>query len=345
MAFSLTPTYGKQNVPVFKVQKPSGKRHEIVDMVVSIMLEGDVAKSWLTGENSQILPTETQKNTCYAIALETDFRCIEQYALALGRDILSRHRHLTAANVEVKERVWRRVMHSDGRGHNHAFMRGRNPTQRRCRVRVTHDRTATRVASGIGDVVLMKTAQSGFKGFIQDKYTNLKPVGAGTGVKGADPDRILCTELEGWWTYTPSMLPDGYDYKAANARVLQKLLDTFCGPPMNGRYSLSLQDTAYCVATAILKENPAIAEVSLATPNVHFYTYPLKQFGLLNPNVVFQSTDCHTTASGRICTLVRRGIGGTFSPLSEMKKKEEEGEEKGEKRKKKKREERGRSEA
>ncbi len=90
-------------MPVFKVQKPSGKRHEIVDMVVSIMLEGDVAKSWLTGENSQILPTETQKNTCYAIALETDFRCIEQYALALGRDILSWR--LTAARRGQRARL------------------------------------------------------------------------------------------------------------------------------------------------------------------------------------------------------------------------------------------------
>ena len=309
-SYGLVPTYGKQNVPVFKVRKPSDGRHEITDMIVSIMLEGDVSKSWITGENSQILPTETQKNTCYAIALQTDFRCIEQYALALGRDILARHRHLRAANIEVVERVWKRVVHSDGGiAHNHAFMRPRDPTQRRCRVRVTRDRAATTVRSSISNLVLMKTTQSGFKGFIQDKYTNLKPVGAG--VKGAAADRILCTELEAWWAYTPAMLPADYDYKAANARAVQALLDNWGGPPDTGRYSLSLQDTTYRMATAVLKQNMAIAEVDLAAPNVHFYTYPLEQFGLSNPNVVFQSTDCHTTASGRIRTIVRRGdVGG-----------------------------------
>ena len=112
--FALRPTYGKQNVPVFKVRKPVDGRHEICDMIVSIMLEGDVSKSWLTGDNSQILPTETQKNTCYALALQTDFRSIEQYGLALGRDILARHGHLAAADIEVAERVWKRVVHSDG---------------------------------------------------------------------------------------------------------------------------------------------------------------------------------------------------------------------------------------
>jgi hypothetical protein len=35
------------------------------------MLTGDVDASWLTGENHQIVPTETQKNTCYALALQT----------------------------------------------------------------------------------------------------------------------------------------------------------------------------------------------------------------------------------------------------------------------------------
>ena len=51
---------------------------------------------------------------------------------------------------------------------------------------------------------------------------------------------------------------------------------------------------------------------------VHFYTYPLEQFGLSNPNVVFQSTDCHTTASGRIRTIVRRGDVGGGGGMSKL---------------------------
>lgn len=44
----------------------------------------------------------------------------------------------------------------------------------------------------------------------------------------------------------------------------------------------------------------------MATPNIHFYPYPLEDFGIPNPNIVFQSTDCHTTASGRIETRMSR---------------------------------------
>ena len=47
-------------------------------------------------------------------------------------------------------------------------------------------------------------------------------------------------------------------------------------------------------------------EVSLITPNIHFYRWDAEQFGLSNPNYVFQSTDCHTSASGRITTTVSR---------------------------------------
>jgi len=39
-----------------------------MDTEVNIMLSGAVSDSWTKGENHQIVPTETQKNTCYAIA-------------------------------------------------------------------------------------------------------------------------------------------------------------------------------------------------------------------------------------------------------------------------------------
>ena len=44
---------GKQSVPVFKIRK-EGNKHTVVDMVVKIMLEGDVSKSWTDGDNCQV---------------------------------------------------------------------------------------------------------------------------------------------------------------------------------------------------------------------------------------------------------------------------------------------------
>lgn len=295
MAFVLEPTYGKQSVPVFKIEK-LGPKHSVIDMVVKIMLEGDIKESWLTGENHQIVPTETQKNTCYALALENDFDCLETYGIALGRDMLARHSHLTTVKLEMLERIWTRV-DVQGKQHNHVFTSQAGPTQRSCSMSITRD--SVQVTSGVLDIKLLKTTQSGFAGYIEDKYTNLKPVGA----PGGSPDRILATSLTATWTY--SKIPS-VGFKNRNEAIFQRLLETFSGPADKGVFSKSLQETAYNMAVSVLRSFDEVDAVKLVTPNIHFYTYPLEQFGLKNDNVVFQSTDSNTTASGRIETLVRR---------------------------------------
>lgn len=299
MADQLTARYGKQCVPVFKILK-NGPHHSVLDMVVDIMLEGDVSLSWTKGENSQILPTETQKNTCYACALENEFDSIEDYALALGRDILSRHTHIKAAEINVIARKWRRA-EVDGHPHNHVFFSGRDPEKQNCMVRVLSGGLAT-VSSGLRDMKVLKTTQSGFSGFIRDKYTNLQAVGGG---EPGSEDRILCTELDLQWTFTQGGAPER-GFNEVNEAVAATFFATWSGPPDTGVYSLSLQETTYNASQAVLDKFPSIETVKIQSPNVHYYKYPLEQFGLKNPNVVFQSTDCHTTASGRIETTVTR---------------------------------------
>eukprot|EP00051_Salpingoeca_urceolata_P010649 m.130601 g.130601 ORF g.130601 m.130601 type:complete len:302 (+) comp16795_c0_seq4:192-1097(+) len=294
---SLGPRYGKQSVPVFKIRK-QGAHHEVIDLVVRIMLEGDVSDSWLTGENHQILPTETQKNTCYALAALTEYDCPETYALALGADILRRHGHFDSVTLDVEQRKWERIV-VGGKGHNHAFYAPKDAIKGTCHVVVT--RSTSSVTSGVKDVKIMKTTQSGFKGFIKDKYTTLQPVGAGTDY----PDRIMCTEMDSTWTW--SRKPRG-GYAAANKAVFETLIAHFAGPPDTGVFSKSLQETTYKMATAALAEFPELTEVYLGTPNVHFYRSELEKFGIPNPNVVFQSTDCHSTASGRIETHLARTL-------------------------------------
>ena len=163
-------TYGKQNVPVFKIIRGENGKDSIIDMVVNIMLEGNVEDSWLSGNNKGILPTETQKNTCYALAMKTDFDAIEDYGKALLEDILRRHMHLSAATVRIRERRWNRI----GKDHRHAFRSSRDPVERTCEIRVSRrdNSKSTQVdlvRSGVSGVKLLKTTQSGFDGFIRDK--------------------------------------------------------------------------------------------------------------------------------------------------------------------------------
>lgn len=305
-SYALGASYGKQSVPVFKIRK-QGPRHEVIDLLVQIMLEGDVQASWLTGENHQILPTETQKNTCYVNALNAEYDAAETYGLALARDILRRHAHIQRVVLDIEERPWERVTTSHG-PHNHVFMKPKDPWKRTAHVEVPRI-GPPHVTSGVRDLCLMKTTQSGFAGFIVDEYTNLQPVGPAS----ANPDRIMCTELEAKWTYGGSTPREGF--QASNARVMQTFLDVWSGPPDTGIFSASVQQTAYRIATTLLDRFRDLDEVEITTPNIHHYRSDLEQFGLSNPNVVFQSTDCHTTASGRIVTRLSRS---TMTPRPKL---------------------------
>eukprot|EP00036_Acanthoecidae_sp_10tr_P011937 CAMPEP_0182926776 /NCGR_PEP_ID=MMETSP0105_2-20130417/12258_1 /TAXON_ID=81532 ORGANISM="Acanthoeca-like sp., Strain 10tr" /NCGR_SAMPLE_ID=MMETSP0105_2 /ASSEMBLY_ACC=CAM_ASM_000205 /LENGTH=306 /DNA_ID=CAMNT_0025064685 /DNA_START=46 /DNA_END=966 /DNA_ORIENTATION=- len=297
--YELDAAYGKQSVPVFKVLKGAGGRHDVLDMVVQLMLRGEVSLSWTAGDNGQIVPTETQKNTCFAIALQHDFTSPEEYAIILGSDLLARHKHLASVTIDVSARMWKR--HSAGGvPHDHVFTSSPAPPKTTCHVVVSRD-GPTRVRSGVAAMRLMKTTASGFAGFIKDKYTDLQPVGAGS----ANPDRIMCTEMTATWDYRSSAKAP--DYAVTNAAIARLLAEQFAGPVPGGVFSKSLQETVYRMGTQALGQCAEIDAIEIITPNVHFYPWEGGKFGLDNPNVVFRSTEPDTTASGRIYTRLTRG--------------------------------------
>jgi urate oxidase len=300
MSYQLDASYGKQSVPVMKVNKSGNGVHTVLDMTVQIVLKGSIDRSWLTGNNSQIVPTETQKNTCYANALLNEFDCGEDYATFLGKDLLTRHGHLTSATIDVDEARWDRVTDPSGR-HNHAFTSPHSPIITTCQVVVNRDSSvrdgfSVTVSSGIKNLRLLKTTQSGFDGFIVDKYTNLQPTTPSS-------TRMFSTEMTAKWTY--SCKPKG-GYAAAKQNITKILVENFAGPAPSGLYSKSLQETVYKMCTASLDQYQSIHNIHLITPNIHFYRWDAEQFGLKNPNIVFQSTKPDSTASGRIVTSVTR---------------------------------------
>lgn len=306
--FALEARYGKQSVPVFKVTKTTGSVYEVSDLIVKIMLSGVIHDSWEKGMNGQILPTETQKNTCYAIACETSYTSPEDYAVALGSDILKRHHHIMGINIDIVERKWERIRSPlTPDGHPHAFVSARDPVKHTASVSLSGDgsgaSTVEKIVSGVCDINILKTAMSGFEGFIKDKYTNLVPVGSSP--EAASSSRLLCTQLSASWVVSKSR----QNKKKDNTEIFSTLLQTWVGPA-SGTYSRSLQETAYNSATAVLMKHPYVDEVRLETPNIHYYNYEehLKKFGVESREneEVFQSTDPHYTASGRIVTHLYR---------------------------------------
>jgi urate oxidase len=68
MAIVLGPNqYGKAETRVVRVYRDT-PRHEIRDLNVSTLLRGDFADAHARGDQASVLPTDSQKNTCFAYA-------------------------------------------------------------------------------------------------------------------------------------------------------------------------------------------------------------------------------------------------------------------------------------
>ena len=59
--------YGKAENRVFRVTR-TGDIHEVLDLNVSVQLSGDFDDTHTVGDNANILPTDTQKNTVFALS-------------------------------------------------------------------------------------------------------------------------------------------------------------------------------------------------------------------------------------------------------------------------------------
>ena len=268
MGISLGPNrYGKAENRVVRVYRDT-ERHEIRDLNVSTSLRGDFAAAHVTGDQSAVLPTDTQKNTAFAYAKKHGITSPEDYAVALGTRLLQATPAATGARVEVEEYAWDRIP-VGGAGHDHAFVR-RGGEVRTAVVDVTAD--GALVGSGLTDLVVLKSTGSEFKGFLVDEFTTLPE---------AD-DRILATSLTARWRYAEV----GPDWNAAYAAIRQLLLATFATT-----YSRALQETLYAMGTAVLEARPEVAEISFVAPNKHHHLVDLAPFGLDNPGEVFIAAD------------------------------------------------------
>ena len=258
--------YGKAENRVVRIYRDT-PRHEIRDVTVSTALRGDFTAAHLQGDQSRVLPTDTQKNTVYAYAKEHGLREIEDYALTLARHFVSDVEPVEGARIEVDEHTWERIP-VDGAG-DHSWVR------RESEIRTTvveMGAEGERVVSGLKDLVLLKSTGSEFAGFLRDEYTTLQET----------HDRIMSTSLVATWTYTGTDVD--WDKTWTDVRAI--LLERFASV-----HSLALQQTLWEMGRAVLETHPQIAEISLSAPNKHHFVVDLSPFGLENPNEVFYAAD------------------------------------------------------
>jgi urate oxidase len=259
--------YGKAEVRVLRVARGAGPGggDVIRDWNVSTSLSGDLAATHLTGDNSGVLTTDTQKNTVYAFASKLGAVEPEVLGLELAAHFVRSQPQINRARVAVEEYGWDRI----GPG-GHSFARSGALTRA---ARVVHDaRLGASVVSGIERLTVLNTTDSEFWGFPRDEYTTLAET----------TDRILATEVSAWWRYRGA----DTDWAGAFAGARQALLEAF-----SGTYSYSLQQTLFAMGSRIIESVPAVCEVRLALPNKHHYLVDLAPFGLANDREVYYPGD------------------------------------------------------
>jgi urate oxidase len=293
MAIVLGPTqYGKAETRLVRVYRDTA-RHELRDLNVSTSLRGSFADAHLRGDQSAVLPTDSQKNTVFAFAEEHGVGEVEQFALALARHFVDTVDTVETARVDAEDYAWERI-EVDGVPHDHAFVR-KGPQVRTTTVVVSGrgDARRTWVVSGLKDLVLLKSTGSEFAGFRKDRYTTLAET----------HDRVMATSLVARWRHAGTEV----DWARSFAEARADLVSTFAD-----LHSLALQQTLWEMGRAVLERQPGIAEIRLSAPNKHHFAVDLAPFGLDNPGEVFVATD---RPYGLIQAAVLRDDGPDAGPV------------------------------
>lgn len=262
--------YGKAEIRVVRVARGAGPDGSDVlrDWNVSTSLSGDLAGSHLTGDNANVLATDSQKNKVYALAKELGAVEPETFALSLASFFTSSQEPIRAARIAIDSYGWNPI----GAG-GYSFARAGDLVRT---TTVIHDADAgASVVSGLKDLIVMNTTASEFWGYPKDPYTTLPET----------KDRILATAVNAAWRFWPDTL-DRMDWGAAFSTAKQTILETFAGT-----YSYSLQQMLYTVGSALIAAVPEICEVRLTLPNKHHFIVDLTPFGLDNDREVYHADD------------------------------------------------------
>ncbi|HEX2370093.1 MAG TPA: urate oxidase [Acidimicrobiia bacterium] len=254
--------YGKSGVRVFKLHR-GRDRHEITDLTVRVLLSGDYREAHVAGDNQEVLPTDTMKNTLYGLAQDHLGPEIERFGLHVARHLLDAS-DAEEVSVTLSEQRWDHIP-----GAGHAFSAS-GAERKLARVVVNGHRE--RVIAGLSGLLLLKSAGSRFSGFPWDRFTTLEET----------QDRILATRLTAWWTYSDPL----DDYVVIWDEVRSTLLESFATFD-----SASAQNQGYEMGRAALASHPEVGEIRLRLPNVHHLEVDLTPFAIDDRGVVFQPVD------------------------------------------------------
>ena len=274
--------YGKSRVRLVRVKRHP-ERHDFHEWTIDVLLEGDFESCFVDGDNSKILPTDTMKNTVYSLARNSSAQCMEQFGQELTAFLMGRNPQVASVQVKIAEKAWDHLT-TGGNPHPTTFVLSSAEVQT---TEISQKRdTKVSISSGLENLLILKTAGSGFIGFIKDSLTTLPEA----------TDRLLGTSLRANWKYaSPSV-----NFPSLRSKIRESLLETFAN-----HHSKSVQHTLYAMGEAVLERILEIEDIELTMPNIHCLLVDLSRFGQDNPNEIFVPVDePHGYIEARVC---RRG--------------------------------------
>jgi len=270
--------YGKSRVRLARVKRNSD-HNDFREWTIEISLAGDFESCFIAGDNSKILPTDTMKNTVYSLARTSSAECVEDFGKELAAFFLDRNPQVSAARITLAEKSWEHL-HTNGKPHPTTFVQS-SVEQQTAEV-ATKRAAPPSIRSGFENLVIMKTADSAFTGFVKDSLTTLPDA----------TDRLFATSVRARWSYSSPNLP----FPMLRSKIRQLLLTVFAD-----HTSKSVQHTLYAMGESILENVPEIDDIELTMPNKHYLLADLSRFGQDNPNEIFVPIDePHGTIEARL---------------------------------------------
>ena len=255
--------YGKARIRVMKVTR-DGPQHSLKELDISVMLQGDFEASYTKADNRLVVPTDTMKNIVNVLAHGKLGGETESFGIVVAEHFLKNYPQIETVSVRLSERRWDRIA-----AHAHSFL---EKSAAKPFAGITATRQQTTIQSGIEDLLILKTTQSGFEGYMRDEFTTLPET----------KERIFATQLRATWLYAHPPA----SYTQSNTKLLDSMLAVFAST-----YGPSVQATLFQMGEAALNAVPEISEVSLAMPNQHCLLINLAPFGVENRNELFVPTD------------------------------------------------------
>jgi len=266
--------YGKSRVRLVRVYRSDAKYDRVKEVTVEILLESDVGNTYVTGDNSRVIPTDTMKNTTYYVAKEhfPATAAIEEFGIALAKHFINTYDYVWHARVSIIQHGWQRAQFGgDKQASTNTFIR--TEPEQRTAVVTFHRSGKLSVQSGFQGLTVLKAGGSSFEGFPRCKLTTLPEA----------KDRTLCTAISCKWTYLKPTAKHNFD--SIYAKVRDATIDTVCTLD-----SGSVQQVIYDAAQLALRNVPELDEVETYMPNIHLFLYDINRFGLDNNREVYYPT-------------------------------------------------------